>query len=253
MSGNKSVTATFTLVLHTLTVDTSGQGNVTLDPAGGVYGYGTTVTLTPAPNVGYVFGSWGGVNGGEVVESGGVHTIVMNGDKAVTANFTPVQHTLTADTDGHGSVTLDPAGGVYGYGTTVTLTPVPNSGYVFGSWSGANAGDVVDASGIYTIVMNGDKAVTATFTEIAVPDVLGDIDGDDDVTSTEALIILSCDAGVDTTQFCPMNCGDVNGDGAINSTDALVVLTYDVGLAVPYAVGVGVCPTGVAPCPGCAH
>ena len=45
-------------------------------------------------------------------------------------------YTLTVDNDGHGTVTLSPAGGSYSNGTTVTLTPAPASGYKFSDWSG---------------------------------------------------------------------------------------------------------------------
>jgi len=73
----------------------------------------------------------------------------------------------------------------------------------------------------------------------AVPPTLGSVNGDGSVDSTDALIVLSADAGLDTTQFCPLNCGDVNGDGLVNSTDALIILSYDVGMTVPYPVGDG--------------
>ncbi len=90
------------------------------------------------------------------------------------------------------------------------------------------------------------RSVTAHFSRI-----LGDVNLDGEVDSGDALIILSCDAGVDTSGFCPMNCGDVNSDGFINSTDALVILTYDAEIAVPYPVGGPGCPASVTPCPGC--
>jgi hypothetical protein len=81
--------------------------------------------------------------------------------------------------------------------------------------------------------------------------LLGDVNGDGLVNSTDALIILSCDVGIDTSWFCPMNCGDVNGDGKVNSDDALIILSYEVGIPVPFPVGQPGCPTSVTPCPGC--
>lgn len=81
--------------------------------------------------------------------------------------------------------------------------------------------------------------------------VLGDVNGDGKADSTDALIILSCDAGMDVSLYCPMNCGDVNGDGVVNSTDALIILSYNAGLSVPYPVGTGSCPSSVSPCAGC--
>ena len=71
----------------------------------------------------------------------------------------PVQYTLTANTSGNGSVTLNPAGGTYYAGTVVQLTAVPGSGYAFSAWSG----DLGGTTNPTTITMNGNKTVTATF------------------------------------------------------------------------------------------
>ena len=98
--------------------------------------------------------------------------------------------------------------------------------------------------------MSADKTVTANFTTQPTA-VLGGVKGDGQVSSTDALIILSADVGINTSQYCPMNCGDVNGDGLVNSTDALIILSFDVGISVPYPVGTGACPASVTPPPGC--
>jgi hypothetical protein len=165
MDADKAVTATFAAIpQYTLTATDDGHGSVTLNPAGGTYYAGTTVTLTVTPADCYVFNNWSGANSGDVVDTAGVYTILMSGNKTVQANFSALpQYTLTAGNNGHGSVTLDPAGGTYCISTTVTLTPVPDSGYVFDHWSGTNSGDIVDTGGVYTIVMNGNKTVQANF------------------------------------------------------------------------------------------
>jgi unsaturated rhamnogalacturonyl hydrolase len=80
---------------------------------------------------------------------------------------------------------------------------------------------------------------------------IGGVNGDGTVDSTDALIVLSADAGIDTSQFCPMNCGDVNADGLVNSTDALILLSYDVGMTVPFPVGQPGCPPSVTQPAGC--
>src|SRR5690606_10430923 len=72
-------------------------------------------------------------------------------------------YTLTAGNDGNGTVNLNPPGGTYAAGTTVTLTPVPGDGFAFSHWSGDNAGDIIETDGVYTLVMDGDKSVTANF------------------------------------------------------------------------------------------
>ncbi len=87
---------------------------------------------------------------------------------SIYANYTtttPTQYTLTTNTSGQGSVTLSPSGGTYVEGTTVTLTPVPDAGWEFTGWSG----DLSGSDNPATIVMNSNKTVTATFSEIVVP------------------------------------------------------------------------------------
>jgi len=155
-------------------------------------------------------------------------------------------YTLTVNTVGNGSVSLNPAGGTYPSGTVVTLTATADPGWTFSTWGGDGTGD---APGTRSVTMDGDKSVAATFT--VETGILGDVNGDDTVNSTDALIILSCDVGIDTSAYCPMNCGDVNDDGLINSTDALIILSYDVGIYVPYPVGEPGYPSSVTPCPGC--
>jgi hypothetical protein len=74
----------------------------------------------------------------------------------------PAQYTLTVNTVGSGSVTLNPLGGTYDDGTVVTLTATPDAGFVFSGWSDALSG----AANPETITMDGNKNVIATFTEI---------------------------------------------------------------------------------------
>ena len=94
-----------------------------------------------------------------------------------------------------------------------------------------------------------DKTVSAYFTlEFGI---LGDVNSDAPANSTDALIVLSADANLDTSQFCPMNCGDVNADGLVNSTDALIILSYDAGMIIPFTVGQTGCPASVTAPPGC--
>jgi hypothetical protein len=79
-------------------------------------------------------------------------------------------YTLTVSNDGNGTVTLSPAGGNYGEGTTVTLTPEPDSDYKFSAWTGNNAGDLMDnGNGSWSITMEADKSVTANFSLKNVP------------------------------------------------------------------------------------
>ena len=117
---------------------------------------------------------------------------------------------------------------------------------------------IVDAIGTYSAQKTGITscywgAIITTFkaAEVVVTGKTGDSNGDDAVNSTDALVILSCDVGIDVSSFCPMNCGDVNADGEVNSTDALIILSYDVGMEVTFPIGETGCPTNVTACSGC--
>ncbi len=166
MNGSKSVTASFTAITCTLTIN-AVNGSVTRTPSKSTYTYGETVTLQAAPNTGYSFTGWsGGVSG-----TANPATITMNGNKSVTATFTADSYTLTINAV-NGSVTKTPSKSGYTYGESVALQAVPNSGYSFSGWSG-------DASGTAnptTVTMNGSKSVTASFTggPDRLPPVVGD-------------------------------------------------------------------------------
>ncbi len=79
----------------------------------------------------------------------------------ISGGVPPVQYTLTTNTVGNGSITLNPPGGVYDEGTVVTLTAAPDPGWQFDNWSGDLSGTANPA----TITMNSDKTVTANFSE----------------------------------------------------------------------------------------
>jgi hypothetical protein len=171
MNSSKTVTANFVRSSYTLTVNInpSGAGSVTLNPSGGVYVAGTTVTLTAVASSGWVFSGWSG----SLTGSQNPATIVMNSSKTVTANFVqqstttqqPQRYTLTIDINPQfgGIVELNPQGGEYVEGTTVTLTAVANSGWVFSGWGGDLSGDQNPVN----IVMDSNKNVIVNFIEIS--------------------------------------------------------------------------------------
>ncbi len=144
-------------VQYTLTMNTAGMGSISSDPepTAGTYDEGTVVELTATADMGHQFGSWSGDASG----TSRTATVTMTSDKSVTANFNPITFTLTIATNGEGSVTLDPSGGVYAEGTTVNLTAVPGSGNQFVNWTGAASG----LSTTTTVTMDGHKSATANF------------------------------------------------------------------------------------------
>jgi len=158
MTGNKSITATFELTLYTLNVTVVGSGTVTKSPDAAGYTQGTTVTLEATPTVGWHFLSWsGGVTGTDNPVD-----VDMFSNKNVTATFAQDVYTLTVTIPGgHGTVTKSPTGNQsqYLYGQIVTLTATPALGYHLVGWTGDATGSVSPT----TVLMDGDKSVTATF------------------------------------------------------------------------------------------
>lgn len=81
---NKSITANFAPVIHTLTIQLSGNGAT--NPATGRHNYaaGAVVSLTAIPDRGRQFDSWAG----DVADpSSTTTTLTMDSDKTVTAGF----------------------------------------------------------------------------------------------------------------------------------------------------------------------
>ncbi len=153
MNGNKVVTATFG-TLHTVTVNSTGPGTVTLSPPGGSYPAGSIVTVTATPGPNAVFNGFTGALTGTTTPQ----QLLINGNKTIGASFT--QHfTLSVTTNGPGNVTLSPPTGPYAPGSTVTVTAVPNADSAFTGFSG----DLSATTSPQQIVMNANKAITASF------------------------------------------------------------------------------------------
>jgi len=161
MNSNKVVTATFAINTYTLTVNTTGNGNVTKLPDQPTYNHGTYVQLTANSDTGWHFVNWAGNLSG----SNNPEQILMDGDKTVTANFAINTYSLTVNVNpsSSGSVTIDPPVGPYNHGTWVKLTPNPNLGWHFFNWTDSLTGSFNQDS----IYMNSNKVVTANFSQNA--------------------------------------------------------------------------------------
>jgi len=150
-----------------LTVNVIGDGVVNRNDSAPYY-YGDVVELTAVPADGWTFSSWSG----DLTGSTNPDTITMDGNKTVTATFTQNQYTLTINIVGSGSVTKNPDQATYIHGTAVQLTANPADGWTFSSWSG----DLTGSTNPDTITMDGNKTVTATFTDVVPPITVDDYD-----------------------------------------------------------------------------
>jgi hypothetical protein len=166
MTGNKNITANFATAqaaCFALTL-TAANGNITAAPApncnnGTQYTHGTVVNLTAVPNDGFTFGTWSGAATGTTNPV----AVTMDAAKAVTANFGGRCVTLTWSVVDDGVINIagnrgDCATG-YPWGSTVTLTAVPDPGNDFTGWQG----DGLGIDNPLALLMNADKNVTAVF------------------------------------------------------------------------------------------
>jgi len=77
----------------------------------------------------------------------------------------PVGYTLDVDVpNGNGSVTISPAQELYDDGDVVTLTAVPEAGYVFSEWTG----DITGTDNPIEVTMDENKIIYAHFIEAPV-------------------------------------------------------------------------------------
>ncbi len=166
MNSNQTLKATFKSLTPqvTLTVDTLGLGHVDVDPQpiDGTYDIGTDVTLTAVPQENWVFVEWQG----DVSGTDNPVTTKLDSNMHVTASFASIftQYSLNIETVGMGSVTMSPEPilGTYDSSAVVSLTAQPVPGWEFAGWTG----DLESVDNPDTVVMNSDKNITATFSEI---------------------------------------------------------------------------------------
>jgi len=203
VSGITTVTATFDLDLHPITVVRAGNGGgvVTSSPAGITCGsdcsepflVGTSLTLTAVPAVGSVFAGWSGACTGT-----GACNIAVSQADTVTATFTLERHpvAVTLAGAGTGTVVSMPSGivcgadcsEVYDFGTVVTLVATPGTQSYFAGWSGAGC----SGTGTCVITVDAARTVTATFEPIVLT-VTRAGTGTGTVTSSPAGIICGAD------------------------------------------------------------
>ncbi|MCJ7790595.1 MAG: putative Ig domain-containing protein, partial [Candidatus Atribacteria bacterium] len=151
---------TYTL---TTAVDPASSGTVT---GAGSYDAGVTANITATPIGDYEFVNWTGASVGAA--NSATTTILMDGDKTVTANFALKKYTLTLLVNPAESGTVTGAG-TYSSGATVTIIATVKNCYEFVNWTGDTVADANSAN--TTIVMNSNKSVTVNFklTDNAAP------------------------------------------------------------------------------------
>jgi uncharacterized repeat protein (TIGR02543 family) len=243
MDAAKTLTGQFTLLKRTLTVDPTGDGGVTTDPAGDVacnpdcdFDHGTPIIATAVADGGWVFVGWDDC---ATPNTNGTCSLTMDSDQTLSPIFREVRGLTISTTGGSGSGKVESAPlGIdcpldcneeFTDGTEITLTAAPAQGSVFHSWTGCP-----EATGdTCTLTMDGNKTVTAVFKLQRVLTVTKSGGGTGTVTSPAAI-----DCGTDCTEVLAegaeitltalpatgslfhswKDCPDVNPDGTCTVT-----------------------------------
>lgn len=162
MDTNHTLQAVFTRITYTLTITTSPGGTTDPIPGSHTYDAGTDASVQANPDTYYFFDHWelDGIN----VGSDNPINITMDKDHAIQAFFAHITYTLTITTTLGGTTNPAPATYVHDAGSTVSVTSVPDTNYLFDHWEldGASVG----AANPIDVFMDKDHALHAVFTPI---------------------------------------------------------------------------------------
>ena len=148
-------------VTHCYSITTSANptngGSTTGD---GDYLSGTQVTVIATPNTGWIFQDW--TENGNVVSTDSSYTFTVSSDRDLVANFESITYTITTISNPTNGGTTS-GGGNYSYGTIITLTASPNSGFYFINWT--ENGNVVSTSPSFQYTVTGNSTLVANFNQ----------------------------------------------------------------------------------------
>lgn len=230
MSELKTVTATFTPITHTLTVEKNGTGSGKVTGDGIDCGadcseeveQGTTVELTADPDPGSELAGWSGCDS----VAGDSCQLEIDSDKTATATFQPTtatQRTLTVSKSGAGTGTVSstPAGidcgadctDSFNDGTTVTLEAIAAEGSIFNGWSGCGS---VTGEGDCVVSMTQNRTVTANF-------------GTEGTGEPQTLTAQKAGSGSGTITASGIDCGSDCSESYPGGTTVVLDATADSG------------------------
>ena len=144
-----------------LVVISSPEEGGTVSPASGAFDYGTKVKMTAVPSEGYEFAGW--MQGDELVseEVGFVHTAVS--DEELTALFMPKHFNVSVVYDETCGVVEGDVGGIYEYGTSLSMTALPFDSFVFSGWFTGD--EKLTSDDTFSFVVREDVELEALFAE----------------------------------------------------------------------------------------
>ncbi len=145
-----------------LTMENNPSNGGSVSPSSGWYSYGSQVTISESPNSGYSFSRWSGSGSGSYTGSDSSYTITMNNPITEEANY-GIKLTMSISDSNAGTISPNPGSHIEPYGSQVTISESPNSGYSFTGWSGSGSGSYTGSDSSYTITMNNPITEEANY------------------------------------------------------------------------------------------
>lgn len=155
ITANCTVTASFAIDTHTVSVSIGLGGSVT--PTSAIVNHGDTASFTVTPDPNFVISSVRGCTG---QLNGNIYTTgAILGNCSVRARFRPIQYTVTASAGPGGSISPNSQLVNIGQSATLTVTPDPNFHIV----DVTGCGGSLLGSTYTTAAVSADCAVSASF------------------------------------------------------------------------------------------
>ena len=107
--------------------------NGTITPSGGTFIEGTELALTATPDEGYMFDGWNG----DTAYTDNPVTLIMDRDTSISAGFA---ETVELGLSGI-NCRLEPPGGTYRKGSSISIQVIPDEGYEFWGWKKDHSGN----------------------------------------------------------------------------------------------------------------
>ncbi|MBW8324271.1 MAG: ice-binding family protein [Prolixibacteraceae bacterium] len=123
----------------------------------GTFAKGASVTVAATPSVGYAFANW--TLDGIPVSTTPNYQFIMDGNKALVANFSFQFAVALSSNPVEGGITT--GAGSYTAGTNVTVTATPNTGYTFVNWTEGLT--IASTEANYAFQLNASRNLVANF------------------------------------------------------------------------------------------
>ncbi len=159
VSSARTLVANFTLVDFLIETSSNPFSGGTTS-GGGEKSYQSTCTLIATPYAGYTFENW--TEGGVEVSPSNSYSFIVERNRTLVANFTPVNYTITTSSRPLVGGTTG-GGGLKAYNSSCTIVATTNIGYTFTSWTVDDS--FVSSSRSYTFTVTGNEAFVANFVD----------------------------------------------------------------------------------------